>query len=95
MQRFKSFSSQSCDDDLARFERMVNDWLESAKPRILHMAQSALGAHLILSFIYEDPHARVAVAERETAVPHIFEHDLQDTDLDPADVPLPDVELPY
>ena len=46
MQRFKSFSSQSCGDDVARFERIVNDWLESAKPRIQHMAQSAFGSHL-------------------------------------------------
>ena len=95
MQRFKSFSSQNCGDDVARFERMVNDWLESARPHILHMAQSAFGTHLVLSFVYEDEHAHVAVAERETAVPQVFEHDLQDADLDPADVPLPDVELPY
>lgn len=95
MQRFKTFSSQSCGDDVARLERMINDWLESAKPRIAHMAQSALGTHLVVSFVYEDPHAHVAVAERETAVPQVFEHDLQDTDLDPADTLLPDVELPY
>lgn len=96
MLRFKSFSSQQCDGDITRLERLVNDWLESATPQIQHMAQSSLGEHLVVSFVYGDLHGHVTVAAHEVAIPEVFEQDMQDSELDPAEIPpLPDVELPY
>ena len=94
--RFKAFSSASCGDDIGKLERMINDWLESAHPAVRHMAQSAFGAHLVVSFVYDSGESRVAVAERAVAVPEIFEQDLQDTELDPMEIViLPEAELPY
>ncbi len=96
MPRFKSFSSESCHDDIAKLERLVNEWLEQAQPHVLHMAQSAFREHLILSFLYEDAQRHVALAERAVAVPEVFEEELQDAELDPMEmVPLPEAELPY
>lgn len=94
--RFKSFSSASCGDDVTKLERLVNDWLEAARPHIHHMAQAPLGEHLILSFVYDDAHAHTAVAQHAVAVPEVFEEELQDTELDPMEVlTLPEAELPY
>lgn len=96
MLRFKSFSSRQCDGDVTRLERLVNGWLEAANPHIQHMAQSSQGEHLVVSFLYDDMHGHVAVAAHEVAIPEVFEQDLQDSELDPAETPpLPDVELPY
>jgi hypothetical protein len=96
MLRFKSFSSATCGDDLIKFEQAVNMWLEASQPHIKHMAQSALGEHLILSFVYDDAHGHVAVAQHAVAIPEVFEEELQDTELDPMEViPLPPAELPY
>jgi hypothetical protein len=96
MLRFKSFSSAACHDDLIKLERLINDWLETAQPHIQHIAQSPLGEHLVLSFVFDDAHAHVALAERAVAVPEVFEEELQDTELDPMEVlPLPQAELPY
>jgi hypothetical protein len=96
MLRFKSFSSEACHDDVAKLERMVNDWLATAQPHIQHMAQSAFREHLVVSFVYDDSHHRVATASHAVAIPEVFEEELQDAELDPAEVmPLPEVELPY
>lgn len=96
MLRFKSFSSESCHDDIAKLERMVNDWLESAKPHIQHMAQSAHGTHLVVSFVFDDSQHLVATATHAVAIPEVFEEELQDAELDPTEViPLPEAELPY
>jgi hypothetical protein len=96
MLRFKSFSSAACGDDVTNLERLVNDWLMVAHPQIQHMAQSSLGEHLVLSFVYDDAHAQVALAEHAVAIPDVFEEQLQDTELDPMEVlPLPLAELPY
>ena len=96
MLRFKSFSSAACGDDVMKFERMVNDWLAAAQPQIRHMAQSSLGEHLVLSFVYDEGHAKAALAEHAVAIPEVFEEQLQDTELDPMELlPLPLAELPY
>jgi len=94
--RFKVFSSASCGDDIGKLERMINDWLESAHPAIRHVAQSSLGTHLVVSFVFDDAGAHVAVAERAVAVPEVFEQDLRDAELDPMEIViLPEAELPY
>lgn len=99
MLRYKAFDSAACDDNVPRFERMVNDWLESEKPRILHVVQSSFGAHVVVSVVYEagvdHAHARVEVA---AAVPEVFENSMNGADLDPNEVELPmlpEAELPY
>jgi hypothetical protein len=94
--RYKCFSSEVTGGDMSKLERLVNDWLEGAHPHIHHMAQSPFGAHLILSFIYDDARARTALAEQAVEVPEVFEQQLQDTALDPMElVTLPEAELPY
>jgi len=96
MLHFKSFSSAACCDDMTKLERLVNDWLTVAQPQIRHMAQSSWGEHLVLSFVYDDAHSQVALAEHAVAIPEVFEEQLQDTKLDPMEVlPLPLAELPY
>jgi hypothetical protein len=103
MTRFKTFSSAACGNDLEQFERLVNDWLAAEQPRLQHVAQSALGAHLVVSFVYldgsEEAGAAAEAAVEAVAVPEVFEptHADTDLDLDPHDPPshLPEVELPY
>ncbi len=101
MTRFKTFSSAACGDDLEQFERRVNGWLAAARPRVQHVAQSALSAHLVVSFVYldgpEEAGAAAEAAGEAVDVPEVFERTLADTDLDPQDPPspLPEVELPY
>jgi hypothetical protein len=100
MQRLKIFSSASCGDDLAQFERLVDDWLVAAQPLVQVMTQSPLGIHLVLSVLYveNDPDAPQASATEAVAVPDVFDRTLDDANLDPDDAPdsaLPEVELPY
>jgi hypothetical protein len=96
MLRFKSFSSASCGDDMSKLEHTVNDWLTSKRPHIRHMAQSPHGAHLVISFVYDDGQFAAALAEHAVAVPEVFEQEMQDAELDPLEIiPLPEAELPY
>ena len=103
MTRFKTFSSAPCGDDLEQLDHLVNEWLAAERPRVQHVAQSALGAHLVVSFVYLDGAEEADVAAEAAgeafAVPEVFERTLADTDLDldPQDPPspLPEVELPY
>lgn len=97
MSAYKLFSSASVEDDLTRFEAMVDDWLREHQPHILALAQSALGPHLILSIMYDaDDETMIGVQAAE--VPEIFERTMEETNLDPStssDVLLPEAELPY
>ncbi len=98
MQRYKLFTSAVCDDDLAQFERLVDEWLVAERPQVQLLAQSALGTHVMLSVLYLQNDPDAALASEETAVPEVFERTLEDADLDPNDAPdttLPEVELPY
>ena len=98
MQHLKIFSSASCGDDLAQFERLVDDWLVAEQPLVQLMTQSPLGLHLILSVLYIENDPDAALAGEAVAVPDIYERTLDDTDLDPddaSDAALPEVELPY
>lgn len=101
MLHYKAFTSAVCNDDVAALEQLVNEWLEHAQPYVHSMAQSQLGEHLVLSFLFEEDDARdtrkaTAVA---IATPDIFEEALRDAELDPADelfvTLLPHAELPY
>lgn len=97
MSAYKVFSSAAVANDLALFERMVDDWLREAQPHIVALAQSALGSSLVLSIVYEtddDPMPDAQAAE----VPEVFERTMDQTNLDPSsssDVLLPEAELPY
>lgn len=101
MQRFRAFSSAGWDDDVARMERAINDWLDSDHPHIHMMAQAEFGGHLVVSFVYADSYQMATAAEAAT-VAEVFERNLEDTgstegataDNDLV-VTLPVVELPY
>jgi hypothetical protein len=104
MQRFRAFSSATWDDNLARMERAINDWLESDHPHIHMMTQANFQSHLIVSFVYADSYQMATTAEAAT-VAEIFERQLdnagrgegseeEDEDADLL-VTLPLVELPY
>lgn len=97
MQKFRLFSSAVYAGDLTALETQINSWLESGRPHIHHMAQSALGEHLIVSFIYVEPLGEQAEAAASASVPAIFERTLANADLDPSEevVVLPEMELPY
>jgi hypothetical protein len=99
LQKFRLFSSEAYAGDLTRLETQINSWLESGRPHIHHMAQSALGEHLIVSFIYAEPlgEQAQAAASASASVPAIFERTLANADLDPSEevVVLPEMELPY
>jgi len=97
LQKFRLFSSAAYAGDLTRLETQINSWLESGRPHIHHMAQSALGEHLIVSFIYAEPLGEQAQAAASASVPAIFERTLANADLDPSEevVVLPEMELPY
>ena len=101
MVHYKAFSSAVCNDDVAALERLVNEWLAGEQPYVHSMAQSSLGEHLVLSFLFEDDDAHDSQKATAVAVatPDIFAEALRDTDLDPADelfvTLLPHAELPY
>lgn len=101
MLHYKAFTSAVCNDDVAALEQIVNEWLEQEQPYVHSMAQSSLGAHLVLSFLFEedDTNEMRRASAVATAAPDIFEEALRDTDLDPADelfvTLLPHAELPY
>lgn len=100
MSACKVFSSAEVDDDLTRFESMVDDWLRERQPRILALAQSALGSHLVLSLVYdtEDETAETMVGVEAAEVPEVFERTMEQTNLDPSTSSnelLPEAELPY
>lgn len=97
MSAYKVFSSASVEDDLTRFERMVEDWLREQQPHIIALAQCALGSHLVLSVVYESDDETMS-GVRAAEVPEIFERTMDQTNLDPStssDVLLPEAELPY
>jgi hypothetical protein len=99
MQRFRAFSSAGWDDDVARMERAINDWLESDHPHIHMMAQAEFGGHLIVSFVYADSYQMATAAEAAT-VAEVFERRLEGAGdpggaEDELPVTLPVVELPY
>ena len=98
MQRLKVFNSASCGDDLAQFERLVDDWLVAEQPLVQLMTQSALGTHIVLSVLYMVNDLDASQASEAVVVPDVFECTLEDADLDPddaSDIALPEVELPY
>src|SRR5579863_8664178 len=74
MLHYKAFSSAACNDDVVALEQLVNAWLASEQPYVHSMAQSSLGEHLVLSFLFEDDDAHDS--QRATAVavatPDIF-----------------------
>ncbi len=97
MSAYKVFTSATVDDDLARFESMVDEWLRERQPRIVALAQSSLGSHLVLSVIYETDEETMVGAEA-AEVPEVFERTMEQANLDPSttsDVLLPEAELPY
>lgn len=109
MPQFKAFSSASDITSLARMEHEINEWMKHERPRILHMAQSAADnarttvphfLYVVVSFVYDHGDtASLGVATATTAVPDVFDRNLDDAELDPAldedDVLLPEAELPY
>jgi hypothetical protein len=98
MQRFKTFTSADCDDDLARLEQMVNDWLDTEKPHVHYFSSAPFGDHLVVSFVYAARYAEAGVAEEAAAVAEVFERTMGNATPDPAEVKevlLPEVELPY
>jgi hypothetical protein len=101
MQRFRAFTSASWDDDLGGMEKAINGWLESDHPQIHMMAQSSLGEHLIVSFIYAD-NFQMATAREAATVAEVFERQLQETGFEEEQeeevdlgIILPVMELPY
>jgi hypothetical protein len=102
MTKLKMFSSERWDDDVQRLEAAVNEWMERERPVILDVVQSPLGAHVLISFLFEHERESDKQDERHASavaeVPEIFERTLEGSELDPADprdVPLPEAELPY
>jgi len=98
MFRYKGFDSAACGDNLERLEASINDWMSQQHPRIRLMAQSPRGAHVFLSFVYEDAADSTASLARKAAVPDVYERTMDDVDLDPEgedDAGLPEAELPY
>lgn len=101
MQRARIFNSAECGDDLATFERTVDEWVSNPSRQIQFVTQSAWGAHLIVTVIYfetdtDADHETASAAE--VPVPDVFERTLDDDALDPErplDQPLPELELPY
>jgi len=97
MQRFRAFNSATWDDDVIRLEGAINAWLGSDHPHIHMMAQSSLGEHLIVSFVYADNFQMATTAEA-AAVAEVFERELDNATVDREGdlvITLPMVELPY
>lgn len=100
MPRYRAFSSASSGGDLARMEQDINEWMAQVNPRVLWMAQCAIGANLVVSFVFDHDTAQAGAATTATAaIPDVFERTLEDADLDPStsdeDAVLPEAELPY
>lgn len=99
MQRVKIFSSAAYDDDLSQLERAIGEWMGAASRQIQFVAQSALGAHLVVTLLYVEADMQaVGTAAATAEVPEVFERTLEDATLDPErpdDRPLPELELPY
>lgn len=96
--RYKSFDSAACGDNLDRFEATINEWMQQQHPRIRHVAQSARGSHVLVSFVYEENTDSAPQLARKAAVPEVYERALEESDLDPRDeddAGLPEAELPY
>jgi hypothetical protein len=95
MQRFKMFSSASCGDDLQQLERLVSEWLSTEQPRVHHVAQSAYGPHLVVSFLCTG-HADEDAGGEAAAVPDVFDRIVEQAETEDAEpAPLPEVDLPY
>ncbi|HEX9057314.1 MAG TPA: hypothetical protein VF818_07250 [Ktedonobacterales bacterium] len=98
MFRYKGFDSACVGGDVTRLESVVNDWMQTQHPRIRMMAQSPRGEHFVVSFVYEVNNDGAQELAHKAAVPEVFEHNLEDTELDPEDMDdtgLPEAELPY
>ncbi|HEY7779896.1 MAG TPA: hypothetical protein VIC85_06765 [Ktedonobacterales bacterium] len=110
MYHYKGFDSATFDDDMARMESTVNEWMRGHHPRIRMMTQSPRGTHIVLSFVYEEHNDSEGQLASKVAVPEVFERTLEDADLDPQEVEdpedlddmddielpgLPEAELPY
>ncbi len=98
MLRYKAFSSAPFADDLAALEQAINAWLAADQPHIYLTSQSAFGAHLVVSFLYDTSDGASAKVATATAVPEVFERTLDGTELDPEEPEatlLPEAELPY
>ena len=98
MPRYKAFSSAPFGDDLAALEHAINAWLASDQPHIYLTSQSAFGAHLVVSFLYNTADGATAERAAASSVPEVFERTLEGTDLNPQEPEtrlLPEAELPY
>lgn len=98
MYRYKGFNTAQVGGDLGRLEVVVNEWMQTHRPRIRLLAQSPHGDQILLSFVYEEPSETDERAARKVAVPEVFERNLDAAELDPADSDdpgLPEAELPY
>lgn len=88
MYRFKTFDSRDCTNDIQSLEASVNAWMEQEHPRIRLMCQTPVGDHVLLSFVFE---VVAEIAEQPTkavtAIPDVFEENLEDTTLDPNEPP--------
>jgi hypothetical protein len=99
--KFKGFDSSQVGDNVATLETIVNAWMEEARPRIRHMAQSIRGEHIILSFVYEDMREIEQRLTTQTqadigitgAFPRVFDDDL--TEDRPTSPSIPATPPPY
>lgn len=98
MLHYKVFTSAAYGDDMAEMEKAVNTWLEETQPLIHTMTQSAAGAGVVISFLYEmedEDIQRVSVAMAEAS----SEEDAPRLDLTTAEsvmiTLLPHADLPY
>lgn len=98
MLRVKIFSSGVQGGEIKGLQDAINGWLESAHPAIRQVIQSSVAEHLVVTFLYEDSRRDAQAHATSAAVPEVFEHSLNGSDLDPADdepAILPEAELPY
>lgn len=88
MYRFKTFHSGDCNGDFQLLEARVNAWIEAEHPRIRLMSQTPLDNQVLLSFVFEiisevDDQPAISI----TAVPEVYQDTLEDTPLDPNELP--------
>lgn len=99
MQRIKIFSGAAYRDDLGQLERAIDEWIAGESRQVHFVAQSAVGAHLVVTIVYADADPETPrTAAGAVDVPAVFERTLEDTGLDPErpdDRPPPELELPY
>lgn len=98
MLQYKVFASAAYGDQMAEMEQAVNTWLEQTQPLVHTMTQSAAGAGVVISFLYEiedDENQRVNLATADMSL----DVDAPRLDLSTAEsvviTLLPHVELPY